>query len=72
MIAGVAYAEEIGCELRHKKTPFTKFDVLAPEETGWAGQLTKRLLSVPRNFLNTHSVQKSSSVAKPSVQIPVR
>jgi len=53
MIAGTAYTEEIGRELRAQKTPFTKFDVLTPEESGWAWQLTKRLLSVSQNILTS-------------------
>jgi hypothetical protein len=51
MIAGIAYTEEIGSELGAQKTPFTKFDVLTPEESGRVGQLTKRLLSVSHNIL---------------------
>ena len=71
LITGLASANKIGQEFR-SETPFAKFDVLTPEQPGWAWQMTKRLLSVPRNFLTSQGVQESSNVAESGIQITVR
>ena len=44
LITGMASVQKIGQESR-SQTTFAKFDVLTPDEPGWAWQLPKHLLS---------------------------
>ena len=71
LITDMAYVDKIGQEF-HTITPFAQFDVLAPDESGLVWQLTKRLLSVPRNIFTSRVDQKSSGVIESSIQISVQ